>query len=184
MLLERTGLADYVDIHREPNNYTWFLKKEVEGRTRGGTCEPIYDFCYLDGCKNWTVDGCAFFLVDKLLRPGGWILFDDYKWTYKKYERATGHDATDGLTHRKMAPDEYEVPHVEAVFRLLVMQHPDYSEFRVVDENWAFAHKVRAARRTLTIDTMVSPRMLASRLVRKVRNRYFSPRVPPIATDR
>ena len=173
-LLEKTGLTDYVDIRREPNSYTWFLKKKVEEQSRGGTCEPVYDFCYIDGCKNWTVDGCAFFLVDKLLRPGGWILFDDLNWTYKDYEASTGRAATDGLTHRTMAPDEYVVPHIEAVFRLLVMQHPDYSEFRIDDDSWAFAHKVRSERRTLKIDTIVSLRARALWAARNAGKRLFA----------
>jgi len=172
-LLARTGLEQYVQIHREPNSYTWFLKKKLEEQTRGGVCEPVYDFCYLDGSKNWTVDGCAFFLVDKLLRPGGWILFDDYNWTYEHYEQSTGNAATDGLTHRTMAPDEYAVPHIEAIFRLLVMQHPDYSEFRIEDESWAFAHKVGLEKRTLTVDTIVSLRARALWTARKVVKRYL-----------
>ena len=31
-------------------------------------CQPIYDFCFIDGSKNWTIDSSAFFLVDKLLK--------------------------------------------------------------------------------------------------------------------
>jgi predicted O-methyltransferase YrrM len=135
--LARIGLDQYVTTVREKTSYTWFLKREIERRTVDGVCEPFYDFCYIDGCKNWTVDGAAFFLVDKLLKPGGWILFDDYLWSYA----ATGRDQTDGIIHAELSEDERNNPQIEAVFRLLVQQHPGYSDFRI-EGNWAWAHKI------------------------------------------
>ena len=30
---------------------------------------------------NWDTDGPSLFLVDRLLRPGGWIVFDDIEWS-------------------------------------------------------------------------------------------------------
>ena len=44
---------------------------------RAATSSRAYDFVYLDGAKNWTIDGLAVVLVEKLLRPGGWLLMDD-----------------------------------------------------------------------------------------------------------
>src|SRR5699024_7147399 len=80
--LEQLGLSARVDIYREVNSYNWFLKKTIEAQTRDGVCAPCYDFVFIDGSKNFTIDGMAFFLADKLLREGGWILFDDYDWRY------------------------------------------------------------------------------------------------------
>ena len=62
-----SGLNEFINIFREKNSYTWFLKKKIENCTSGHICEPIYDFCFIDGPKNWTIDGLAFFLVSKLL---------------------------------------------------------------------------------------------------------------------
>lgn len=138
-LLERTGLAHCVSIHREQNSYTWFLKKEIERRTLDGVCEPVFDFCYIDGPKNWTVDGLAFFLVDKLLRRNGTLLFDDYSWRYCDYRRK---DITDGISHRAMSPDQLEQANIEKVFELLVMQHPCYGGFSVQHRKWAWAKKL------------------------------------------
>jgi predicted O-methyltransferase YrrM len=140
-LLARTGLASYVTVRREPHSYAWFLKKEIVRRSAGGSCQPAYDFCFFDGAKNWTVDGFAFFLVDKLLRPGGWLLFDDYRWSYARREAVTGRSETDGIVHRAMSADQREEPNVELIFRYLVMQHPGYADFRV-EGDWAWARKV------------------------------------------
>jgi len=81
-LLSKTGLEKYVSIIYEKTSYNWYLKKNIEENTSSHYCEPIYDFCYVDGSKNWGIDGLAFFLIDKLLKQGGWILFDDLKWKY------------------------------------------------------------------------------------------------------
>lgn len=138
-LLIRTGLSPLVTVHREKTSYTWYLKKVIEAQTVDGRCRPLYDFCFLDGCKNWTVDGFAFMLVDKLLRPGGWILFDDYLWTYDRH--ADGRTVTDGIVHRELGDDERTTPHIKLVFDYLVRQKPDYRDFKV-EGDWAWAHKV------------------------------------------
>ncbi len=71
-ILADLQLTDWVTVHYEPRSFTWRLMKMIEEDPR-----PRFDFCYLDGGHLWDVTGFAFFLVDKLLRPGGWLLFDD-----------------------------------------------------------------------------------------------------------
>ena len=139
-LLSKAGLKKYVTINREVTSYTWFLKKKIEENSSSNVCQPIYDFCFIDGSKNWTIDSSAFFLVDKLLKQDGWILFDDLKWTYAK-KLSKGKSHSDGISIREMGEDERNVPHIELIFRLLVMQHPNYSDFNITDKNWAWAHK-------------------------------------------
>ena len=139
-LLEKMRLSHRVTIHREVNSYTWFLKKKIAHQSANGKCEPCYDFCFIDGAKNWTIDGLAFFLVDKLLSPGGWILFDDYAFTYEKYLRRK--EVMDGITIRALGPDERAEPHVQQIYQLLVRQHPAYSNFELQDNWWAWAQKV------------------------------------------
>ena len=145
-LLARAGLSGIVALHREINSYNWFLKKKIEERSAGGTCAPCYDFCFIDGAKNWTIDGFAFFLVDKLLNHGGWLLFDDFTWTFGKHE---GRTESDGITKRSLGPDEIAEPHVRRIFELLVMQHPAYSNFELQSDWWAWAQKVPDGHRDL-----------------------------------
>ena len=97
-VLARAGVADRVTIVREFSSYTWWLKERVAERSDAhGNVEPCFDFVYLDGAKNWTIDGLAVVLVEKLLRPGGWLLMDDLEWTYAQ---DPGREATDGIVHR------------------------------------------------------------------------------------
>ncbi|MES1941151.1 hypothetical protein T5B8_12973 [Salinisphaera sp. T5B8] len=139
--LDRLNLTSYVRIVREVNSYNWFLKKQIEAQTQNGVCVPCYDFIFIDGAKNWTIDGLAFFLADKLLRPGGWILLDDYGWRYADaIER--GKTRSDGVTNRDLSEDQIAEPNIAAIFNLLVAQHPCYTDLKVQDQSWAWARKL------------------------------------------
>jgi predicted O-methyltransferase YrrM len=170
-LLRRTGLTEWVTPVRELSGHNWFLKKKIEAQSKDGACVPLYDFCFIDAAKNWTLEGYAFFLVDKLLRQGGWVVFDDYGWSYAEHGAATGKKATAGINHQELSDDELRAPHIEAVFRTLVMQHPDYSNFRVVDEQVAFAQKVRGEVKAFRLESSASVRYKLVKAFRALRRR-------------
>jgi predicted O-methyltransferase YrrM len=164
-LLKKTGLHDRVTVVRERTTYNWFLKKKIEERTSDNFCAPLYDFIFLDGSKDWTSTTATFFLLDKLLKEGGWVLFDDYNWKYKKND---GSIATHAVGyHADMGPDELEQSHISLAFHLLVMQHPDYSEFKIQDDNWGWAHKVQSSSKKLEVSTEYTLGSLLVRLLRK-----------------
>lgn len=140
-LVARLGLADLVRVHRMQSGYTWFLHDRIAERTTGGQCSPCYDLCLIDGPKNWTIDGAAFFMADKLLRPGGWMIFDDYGWTHAP-AAAKGRSVTDGISHRSLSEAELTTPQIREVFELLVKPHPGYSDFTILDGDWAIARKI------------------------------------------
>ena len=93
-ILDRAGVRDRVEVVREFSSYNWWLKEEIEQN------EPRFDFVYLDGAKNWTIDGLAVILIEKVLRPGGWLLMDDLSWTYASKSLET---VTDGVTVRGLS---------------------------------------------------------------------------------
>ena len=71
-VLAEAQLAHRVTIVREHSSYNWFLKEQVEQSSdQAGNCVPRYDFCYLDGSKNFNIDGVAVVLIEKLLRRNG-----------------------------------------------------------------------------------------------------------------
>jgi predicted O-methyltransferase YrrM len=135
-LLKKLGLETWVSILvRDDSSYDWFLKEQIAKQSdRQGNCVPIYDFCYLDGAHNWTIDGLAVFLVEKLLKPGGWLLVDDLEWSYA----ASPHTPSPF----PMSKAERTEPHMRAVFELLIREHPNFTQFRVQDGNWGWAGKV------------------------------------------
>jgi predicted O-methyltransferase YrrM len=141
--LARAGLNDLVTLDRRFSTYTWFLKDEMQAATVDGAVVPRYDLIFLDGAKNWSTDGLAVLLAERLLRPGGWLLLDDLGWTYEKFVK-------DKKVHyeidvAKLSEAERTQPHLRAVFDLLVRTHPAFDECRD-DGWWGWAHKAVPAR--------------------------------------
>jgi predicted O-methyltransferase YrrM len=168
-VLARAGVAARVQVVREFSSYTWWLKEQVQARSdRAGNVEPLYDFVYLDGAKNWTIDGLAVVLVEKLLRPGGWLLMDDLDWTYAQ---DPGREATDGIVHRELSAPERSEPHLRAVFELIVAQHPSFTDVRVQDEWWGWARKAPGEPRRYTVETSRPLGALAAGALRRLKRR-------------
>jgi predicted O-methyltransferase YrrM len=125
-LLERAGLGARVELVFEPTSYNWYLHRRIREQTRAaGVCEPYLDFCFFDGAHRWVDDGLAFFLVDKLLKPGGWLLFDDLTWKIEAGD---------------VDESERSVAGVGEVFDLLVQGHPSYDHLET-DGEWGWARK-------------------------------------------
>lgn len=129
-LLDRCGLSEKVELIREPRSFTWRLMLWLdEGHSE------CFDLVYLDGGHSWDVTGFAFFLVDRLLAPGGWLVFDDIDWTFAgspHYEK-TGEA-------KKMPEDFRTTPQVRKVFELLVEPHENYVN-TTIEDGWGFAQK-------------------------------------------
>jgi predicted O-methyltransferase YrrM len=169
-ILERAGVADRVTIVREHSSYNWFLKQEVEQASdEAGNCIPRYDFCYLDGAKNFNVDGLAVVLIEKLLRPGGWLLMDDLEWTYEDNPWLV--PSGDGHPLGELSESERTEPHLHAVFELIVKQHPSFTRFRREDEWYGWAQKLQDTERRYELATS---RPLTAVLMAELRRRRRS----------
>ncbi len=139
-VLDGLGLSERVTIVRRDSSYNWFLKEEVERQSDdAGNCLPRYDFCYLDGSKNFNIDGLAVLLIEKLLKPEGWLLMDDLEWTYDHNPWILPHD--DGRPLGPMSDDERRTPHLLAVFEVIVKQHPSFTRFVREDAWYGWAQK-------------------------------------------
>jgi hypothetical protein len=152
------------------SGYNWYLHDAIREQTIHDVCKPRFDLCVIDGPKNWTIDSSAFFLADKLLKPNGWMIFDDYSWTYAKVDNRR--DSTDGITHRSLSEEERNIPHVREIFELLVKQHPDYGRLEILeDSDWAVAQKNMAAQKEYRIKYNEGIPQAVVRLLRAGRRR-------------
>src|ERR1700728_1665328 len=166
--LKLADLSSFAQVIRMETGYTWFLHDDIVRHTVDHRCQEIYDLCIIDGAKNWTIDGAAFFLVDKLLKKDGWIIFDDYNWTYASANN--WRDTTDGITHRQLSRSERETPQIKEVFELLVRQHPSYSNFIVLEgAEWVLAQKTASDTKTYTIRCEESYRDVVGKVYGKTR---------------
>jgi predicted O-methyltransferase YrrM len=168
-ILERTGNRARVDVFYEPTSYTWRLMRLLQQDPT-----PRFDLCYIDGAHDWFVDGFAFFLVDRLLRPNGWIIFDDMEWSYGASPVLRNTDRV-----KQMPEDERTSPQVRLVYDLLVKTHPNYHNFRDEGE-WAFAQKLAGSpvqgERTVVKEVIVVEKRVGIgggiiELAKKLRNR-------------
>jgi predicted O-methyltransferase YrrM len=126
-LLKSAGVADITRIVRAPRSYTLELMRLIQAHTADYRCNPQFDFCFIDGAHTWDTDGFAFFLVEKLLKPGGWLVLDDLDWTYAGCPRPAPPDAE---LARLMSAEELSTRQVRNVFELLVRQHPGFDAVR------------------------------------------------------
>jgi predicted O-methyltransferase YrrM len=148
--LERCGLGQFVRIERPKTGYNWFLHDAILANTRNGVCSEAYDLCIIDGQKHWTHDGAAFFFVDKLLKKDGWLIFDDFNWTFGESNKRRA--STAGIVHETLSEAELWTPHIRDVFELLVKQHPNYGNFIVLDDgDWVVAQKTMTDAKTYTL---------------------------------
>lgn len=131
-LIHKLDLYGYIDYYYEYESYNWRLMRFIE--VNDG---PVFDFCYIDGAHDWNVDGFAFLLVDKLLKPGGWIIFDDMNWTFNSSPSMRELDRV-----KNMPYDVKNIPHMTKVFDVLVKPHPDYCNFEITDFGWGIAQKI------------------------------------------
>jgi predicted O-methyltransferase YrrM len=138
-VLTKAGLSGWVTLDKRFSTYTWFLKSEIEKHLgAAGSVQPGYEFIFLDGSKNWSTDGLAVVLAEKLLRPGGWLLLDDLGWNYEEYCAAPTHYE---IEIARLSDEERTQPHLHAVFDLLIRTNPAFDQIVVQDNWWGWARK-------------------------------------------
>jgi predicted O-methyltransferase YrrM len=125
-LLERAGLSSRVEVVLEEGGYNWFLHRKLKEQARDGYIEPLYDFAFLDGAHTWLDDGLALLIVERLLKPGGWIHLDDLAWSPG--------DRLDYPEHQR------NYSHVRDIWDLLVVCNPQFDQMRS-DDSTAWARK-------------------------------------------
>lgn len=104
-------------------NYNWDLVKIVaENKIK-------FDYCYLDGSHDLTIDGLAFFLLDKLLIQDGYIEFDDYNWTFGKSPSCSPYPPVNNkLFKERYTEQQINTPHVKLIVDFLVKSDDNYVE--------------------------------------------------------
>lgn len=122
--LEAAGyrnVVSHANSHKTMDSYNWSLMRVLQTHP-----EPIYDYVLLDGAHTWQLDALAFLLVDRLLKVGGYIDFDDYGWTLAR--SPSMNPGVFPATRRLYTPDQIEEAHVRLVVELLVRRDVRYIE--------------------------------------------------------
>ncbi|MBK9242958.1 MAG: class I SAM-dependent methyltransferase [Acidobacteria bacterium] len=106
---------------RRLDSYNWPLAKLLREHDR-----PLFDFVYLDGAHTWVHDALAFLLIDRLLQPGGYVVFDDYDWTIAA--SPTVNPNRTPIVRELYTDEQMHTPQVKWVVDLLVKRDPSYLE--------------------------------------------------------
>jgi len=135
-LREHVGLPeDAIEVIVDKLGYNWYLADLIQKQTdNSGYCKPLFDFCLLDGSHEWTQDALAFLLIAKLLKPGGWIAFDDINFCFNMMPNV------EQTQYAKYSDKERETFQLKMVYDLVVRPHPDFRDFKITDEGrigWA-----------------------------------------------
>lgn len=124
----------YGNTQKYNDSYNWSLIKLIQENQN----KPIFDYCFLDGAHTVAVDALNFFLVDKLLKIGGYLDFDDYSWKLRgssldpKYVPEVSEQYTD---------EQIDSQQVKMIIDILVKPDSRYEEvipnkiFRKISDN-------------------------------------------------
>ena len=75
----RCNLVPQGNSHTLYDSFCWNLGKQViDSKNEGG----LVDLVYLDGAHSFLFSGLACALLKKLVRDGGYLIFDDLQWSY------------------------------------------------------------------------------------------------------
>jgi predicted O-methyltransferase YrrM len=133
-VLDSLNLSHRVTPVFADRSYTWEMAKMIQRDPA-----PQFDFCYLDGGHTWDMTGFGFVLVDMLLKPGGWIVFDDLNWTIEKH--ISGDPETREKSYRNYSADEKAAQGVRMVYELIAPRLDYTNFFEEKNFGWGFAQK-------------------------------------------
>lgn len=108
-----TNIVNHPNSSRAWDSYHWPLAKMINEGQR-----EVFDLVFLDGAHTYLHDGLTFFLADRLMKIGGLILFDDYRW---RFSASTAKTKFPNLT----AEQRY-TPQIKMVVDDLVEHHVCY----------------------------------------------------------
>jgi hypothetical protein len=103
------------------DSYNWSLMKLLRE-----SAEPVFDYVFLDGAHTWAVDGFAFFLIDRLLKVGGYLDLDDYGWSLG--QSPTMNPDVFPMTGELHTDEQIGERQVALVVDLLVRRDPRYEQ--------------------------------------------------------
>ena len=105
-------------------DYNWDLMKIIDKKE-----SFKYDYVFLDGAHTLTIDGLAFILIDKLLKVGGFIEFDDYNWTIGRSSSCSPYPPVNNKKFIHMyTKEQIDNPHVKLIVDNLVKTNKRYKE--------------------------------------------------------
>jgi predicted O-methyltransferase YrrM len=93
-------------------SYNWNLAIMLRQMRNDGK-DGIFDLVYLDGAHVFHHDAPAAVVLKELLRPGGYLLFDDYSWTLAS--SPTLGPSVNASTAENYSQEQIEIAHIALI---------------------------------------------------------------------
>jgi predicted O-methyltransferase YrrM len=123
------------------DSYGWTLAV-LRRQTQAQHPDGLFDFIYLDGAHVCHHDAFATSCAKRLLKPGGYLLMDDYDWTIAK--SPTMSPLVNPTVCRHYTEAQIELSHVEMICSILLDSDP---QFEIVPIGYLTHEHRRAYRR-------------------------------------
>jgi predicted O-methyltransferase YrrM len=114
------------------NSYAWKLATLAAAHAREGETLELFDFVYLDGAHAFHHDAPACLVLKRMVRPAGYLVFDDMYWTFKK--SPVMNPERRPTIREDYSDEQLSIPHIELVVDLF-MRTDDLFEQVFLTEN-------------------------------------------------
>jgi hypothetical protein len=104
---------------QEHSSLDWSLLQLLQDRAG-----EQYDFMMIDGGRSCSEVGFACVLGERLIRPGGWIMVSDTRFSFAKQIRR------DASLKPKLSNSELSTCQINAVFEIFLKSHPNFTTYR------------------------------------------------------
>ena len=117
------------------DSFNWRFAEIIRQKLYANESSQIFDAVYLDGAHTFmhTVAACC--LLKKLLKPSGYLVFDDVFWTLASYRGRNPH-VTESLA-KGYTEEQINIPHIAIVIDIFMKTDPEYRHVHLSAESKA-----------------------------------------------
>lgn len=116
------------EVNKSRDNYNWHLADLYAKSIK-------FDYVYIDGSHDFTIDGLSYFITDLMLNKNGYIEFDDYHWTFSSCKTYLQPEIANNINHPqnldfRYSKEQQNIPHVKKIIDIFVKNNKSYIEIK------------------------------------------------------
>ena len=126
-------LVDHGNSRKLFDGYAWVLANMARDLASAGKSVEIFDFVYLDGAHSFHHDAPACAILKRMLKPGGYLVLDDMKWTFNSSPSMNPTKRSD--VRESYTDEQLSVPHVGLIADVLLRPDEEFEEISLTDND-------------------------------------------------
>lgn len=116
------------EVNKSRDNYNWHLADLYAKSIK-------FDYVYIDGSHDFTIDGLSYFITDLMLNKNGYIEFDDYLWTFSSCKTYFQHEIANNPNHPqnldfRYSKEQQNIPHIKKIVDIFIKNNKSYIEIK------------------------------------------------------